>query len=348
MGDRLTTRFLQPGEYPRWSAFVAGAPAGSIYSLPDYLDALCTATGGAFRVLVAERDGRIEGGIALYEHAGCSLPRLLLYYNGVVLAPGHESGGLKHTEAGLHALGALEAALTALPYPRIRFKSRWPLHDWRVFQSAGWTLAPRWSYEVDISDATQAWNRLDKNARRLVRRAEDAGITLSTDGDFDAFYALHRATAERKGAPLYLPEPAYRQFVATLRARKLACLYEARLPEGKVVASQLVLTGPHPVTHTVCAGSSKETLSSGAATFLRWKAFEALSAAGYHGNDLTDAELNPVTRFKAQLGGELKLFFEVSRCNAFSRQAYESAYAFAAWCKHALQRRTRIHDSRRG
>lgn len=348
MGDKLTTRFLQPGDYSRWTTFVAGAPAGSIYALPDYLDALCTATGGAFRVLVAEHDDRIAGGIALYEHAGNSLPRLLLYYNGIVLAPGHESGDFKHTETALHTLGALEAALTALPYARIRFKSRWPLHDWRVFQSAGWSLAPRWSYEVDISDVAQAWNRLDKNARRLVRRAEDAGITLSTEGDFDAFYALHRATAERKGAPLYLPEAAYRQFVATLHAHNLACLYEARLPEGKVVASQLVLTGPHPVSHTVCAGSSKETLSSGAATFLRWKAFEALAAAGYRGNDLTDAELNPVTRFKAQLGGDLKLFFEASRCNRFARQAYESAYAFAAWGKHELQRRARNRHSRRG
>lgn len=343
MGDKLTTRFLQPDEYPRWAAFVAGAPAGSIYSLPDYLDALCTATGGTFRVLVAERGDQINGGIALYEHSGCSLPRLLLYYNGVVLAHSNDPGSAKHTEAALHTLGALETALTALPYSRIRFKSRWPLHDWRVFQSAGWSLAPRWSYEVDLGDIAQAWNRLDKNARRLVRHAQDAGIVLATEGDFDAFYALHLATAERKGAPLYLPQDAYRQFVATLRARKLACLYEARLPEGKVVASQLVLTGPHAVAHTVCAGSSKETLSSGAATFLRWKAFEALAAAGYHGNDLTDAELNPVTRFKAQLGGELKLFFEVSRCNAFTRQAYDSAYAFAAWSKHELRRRARNH-----
>lgn len=341
MGEKLTTRFLQRGEYPRWSAFVAAAPAGSIYSLPDYLDALCAATGGTFRVLVAERSGQIQGGIALYEHSGRSVPRLLLYYNGIVLDQDRDASSLKHTEATLHTLGALESALTALPYSRIRFKSRWPLHDWRVFQSAGWTLAPGWSYEVDLGDIAQAWNRLDKNARRLVRRAEDAGITFSTEGDFDAFYALHQATGERKGVPLYLPHAAYRQFVATLRACKLACLYEARLPEGKVVASQLVLTGPHAVTHTVCAGSSKETLSSGAATFLRWKAFETLAAAGYQANDLTDAELNPVTRFKAQLGGELKLFFEVSRCNAVTRKAYESAYAFAAWSKHELQRRLR-------
>lgn len=347
MGDKVTTRFLGTDEYPKWATFVADAPAGSIYSLPEYLDALCTATGGSFRVLVAERNGRIEGGIALYEFAGSCQPRLLLYYNGIVLADYGDQGSLKDTEARLHTLGALETALTALPYSRMRFKSRWPLHDVRVFQSAGWVLIPHWSYEIDIGNIENAWPRLDKNLRRLVRRGREAGLICSTEGDFDTFYRLHRATAERKGAPLYLGETAYRRFVADLCARRLARLYEARLPDGKVVASQLVLTGPHAVTHTVCAGTDEDALPLGASAFLRWTALESLAADGYRANDLTDAALSPVTRFKAQFGGELQLFFEISRCNAPMRQLYDTAYGFAAWTKRYLRRRIGIRMSRR-
>jgi hypothetical protein len=347
MGDKVTTRFLGADEYPEWATFVAGAPAGSVYSLPEYLDALCTATGGSFRVLVAECNGRIEGGIALYEFAGRCLPRLLLYYNGIVLADHDDPGSLKHTEARLHTLGALETALSALPYSRIRFKSRWPVHDLRVFQAEGWVLVPHWSYEIDIGNLEDAWKGLDKNLRRLVRRGQEAGLACASEGDFDAFYRLHRATAGRKGAPLYLAESAYRRFVSDLRARKLARLYEARLPDGKVVSSQLVLTGPHAVTHTVCAGSDEEALPLGASAFLRWAALEDLAAAGYHANDLTDAALNPVTRFKAQFGGELRLFFEASHCNAPTRQMYETAYGFAAWTRRYLRRRIGTHASHR-
>lgn len=347
MGDKVTTRFLGTDEYPKWATFVADAPAGSIYSLPEYLDALCTATGGSFRVLVAERNGRIEGGIALYEFAGSCQPRLLLYYNGIVLSDHDEPRSLKQTETRLHTLGALESALTKQPYSRIRFKSRWPLQDLRVFQSEGWTLVPHWSYEIGIGNLEDAWKGLDKNLRRLVRRGQEAGLACSTEGDFDAFYRLHRATAERKGAPLYLAENAYRHFVADLRARKLARLYEARLPNGKVVSSQLVLIGPHAVTHTVCAGSDEQALQLGASAFLRWSALEDLAAAGYRANDLTDAALNPVTRFKAQFGGELRLFFEASRCNAPARQLYESAYGFAAWTKRYLRWRIGTRTSHR-
>jgi lipid II:glycine glycyltransferase (peptidoglycan interpeptide bridge formation enzyme) len=195
---------------------------------------------------------------------------------------------------------------------------------------------------------SSAWQRLDKNTRRLIRRSQDTGMVFSAEGDFEAFYGLHLATVERKGAPLYLAEDAYRRFVADLCRRGLARLYDARLPDGKVIASQLVLTGPHPVTHTVCAGSSKEALSLGVASFLRWKAFEDLAAAGYLGNDLTDAELNPVTRFKAQFGGDLKLFFEASRCNAASRQLYDTAYGLAAWTKRHLRRRARMRHHENG
>jgi hypothetical protein len=67
----------------------------------------------------------------------------------------------------------------------------------------------------------------------------------------------------------------------------------------------MVLTSEHPVTHSVCAGSVADALRSGASVFLRWKVCEELSGEGFSANDLTDAELNPVTRFKSQLGGDL-------------------------------------------
>jgi hypothetical protein len=51
----------------------------------------------------------------------------------------------------------------------------------------------------------------------------------------------------------------------------------------------------------------------GASAFLRWRAFESLAQAGYAANDLTDASLNPVTRFKSQLGGELRATLSVSK-----------------------------------
>ena len=56
-----------------------------------------------------------------------------------------------------------------------------------------------------------------------------------------------------------------------------------------------------------------EALNQGINSFLRWESFCHLNRMGYASNDLTDAALNSVTRFKSQLGGELKVHFFIQR-----------------------------------
>ncbi|MBS0433178.1 MAG: GNAT family N-acetyltransferase [Proteobacteria bacterium] len=345
LSSETTTRFLTPSEYPHWTGLVATAPGGSVYALPDYLDALCTATGAKFRILVAERAGHIAGGIALYERpsrAGAYIaPRLLLYYNGIVLMAQSAQLPSQRTESDLRTLAALQLALTHLPHARIRFKNRAELTDLRIFAVPGWSITPTWTYEVDITDPQRTLERIDKNQRRLIRRCTEQGLVLTSDWDFDSLYRLHLGTHERKGAPVYLPREAFQAFVETLRNRGLCRLYQARTPDGRAIAVQLVLTGPHPVTHTVCVGGDAEAMRLGASPFLRWKVFEDLHAAGYRANDLTDAELNPVTRFKSQLGGELKLCLQVARSDRLAFRASEWAKEWMDRTKGLLSRTLR-------
>ncbi|MFW6193455.1 MAG: GNAT family N-acetyltransferase, partial [Gemmatimonadota bacterium] len=136
------------------------------------------------------------------------------------------------------------------------------------------------------------------------------------DDDFDSFFRLHREIHERKDAPLYLEESAYRRYVERILEGGLGRLFHARLPGGRSVSTLLVLTGDHPVTHTVCAATEEEHLSTGASALIRWEAFRRLSEAGSTANDLTDAALNPVTRFKRQLGGDLVLNLVVHRTDS--------------------------------
>lgn len=342
MAREVTTRLLAEDEYPHWSTLVANSPDGSIYSLPDYLDTLCAATGGRYRILVAERDAHIVGGIALYERSSrlgrYVSPRLLLYYNGFVLLP-HDTTYPSHRAARqLQTLAALEQALSGLGHAQLRIKSRSTLADMRVFQSQGWSAEPGYSYVVDISDLALAWARMDKNLRRLVARCKEQGLTVTADDDFDAFHRLHVQTHDRKRAPVYLPRDAFRVFIDQLRAKQLCRLYHARLPDGRVVASQLVLLGPHPVSHSVCAASDAEFLTLGASAFLRWQVFEDLARAGYQANDLTDAALNPVTHFKSQLGGDLALSLMVARPASVSWRIGELAASLPMRMKRRMLR----------
>ena len=55
----LTTRTLPAAEYDQWDTFVSQSPDGSPYSTARYLDILCRATGGSFKVLVADKGSEI-------------------------------------------------------------------------------------------------------------------------------------------------------------------------------------------------------------------------------------------------------------------------------------------------
>jgi hypothetical protein len=306
----LTTRILDDGEHAAWNAFVAASADGSPYANTDYLGVLCAVGGGSYRVLAAEQGGELAGGIALYERPsrwGVYVePRLLLQYNGFVLRPPRSQYPSEVTAQNVKVLTALCEAIVRRNYARCVIKSRATLADGRVFGQFGWKVWPTYTYVVPLGDLAAQWGLVEQNLRRLVKRAEKEGLTITEDDDFASFFRLHLDTHRRKGAPLYLAEASFREYFARLRELGFCRLFHARLPDGRSVASQLVLAGAHPVSHTVSASADAEMQKLGANPFLRWRAFEALASAGCAANDLTDASLNAVTHFKSQLGGRLE------------------------------------------
>jgi hypothetical protein len=342
----LTARPLSETEFPEWNDLVARSPEGSTYSLPQYLDVLCAAAGGSFRILAVRKGDELLGGVALYERTsrpGAYVsPRLLLYYNGIVLRSYASRYPSQRTARHNEILEALHVGLSRLGYGRLALRCRSPLTDVRVLLSKGWSASPQYTYVVPLTDLAALHGRVEQNLRRLVDRCAARDLKVTEDDDFESFFRLHTQIHERKRVHLYLPESAFRRYFERLRSQGLAKLYHARLPDGTAISSQLVLLGPHPVSHTVSAAADAAQLKLGATAFLRWRVFERLAEAGFTANDLTDAALNPVTHFKAQLGGDLQmcLLLEAPESAAFLRQRRKEQWA-------TLFRRTTQRAARR-
>jgi Acetyltransferase (GNAT) domain len=310
MSSKLTTRYLTENEYGCWTNLVVQAPAGSIYSTPEYLDALCSAAGGKFRILAADRNGELVGGIGLYERESMwgrsAMGRLLLYYNGIVEKPHPSKYPSEQTARHNELLTALDDALATAGYGRVQLRNRSPFTDARVLLSRGWKALPTYSYVVPLTDIKAQWERVEQNLRRLVTRCGREGVTFTDDDDFESFFRMHEQTHTRKRIALYLSREQFERYFCRLHGQGLCRMFHARLPSGQSISAEIVLLGPHPITHTASAALDEEYMKMGATAFLRWKAFETLAALGYQGNDLTDATLNPVTHFKSQLGGDLQ------------------------------------------
>lgn len=302
---------LASDEYAAWDRLMATAPEGSPYHASTYLEALCRSAGGSFRLLGVWDGQELVGGVPLYEREGLAgtyvQPRLLLYYNGVVLRDYDTRYPSKVTSRHIGIMEALERGLSRQEYVGIELHCRSPRADLRPFLASGWRAEPRYTYVVPISDLEWLWDRIDQNLRRLVERAVDHGLSVTEDDDFESFYRLHRIVSEEKGAPLYLPLERFQEYFDRLREEGMMALYHARMPDGRAVASLLVLTSDHPVAHTVSAAADPAHYDTGATPFLRWRVFEILADRGFSANDLTDASLGSVSRFKRQLGSDLHL-----------------------------------------
>lgn len=312
----LITGILTPEEYDAWDAFVYSTRNGSIFSTAEYLDEFCSAAGGTFRIAAVKQDGKLIGGIAFYRQESrwgpVSGPRLLFPYNGLVYAESDSTYPSRKESLELKVQSALAECIEHERFASIMVKCRSPIQDIRVFMERGWEIRPTYTFVVDFSNLEAQWGRVDRNLKRLIKRCDAGEFAFTDDRDFESFYRLHLAVHDRKGAPVYLPAGKFRTWFLALADKGLARLFQARTSEGEAVAAQIVLTGNHKLSHTISAGSDERFSKFGVNAFLRWKAFEKLHELGYEQNDLTDASLNSVSRFKSQLGGELKMSFALN------------------------------------
>lgn len=345
--SEIQVRELGEDDLDDWCGVLARSSQGSAYGRPEYLAALCEATGASYRIIGAFLNDRLVGGAPLYERRARGgtvvTNRTLLYYNGIVLDLPPKKFLSDRTAQSLSVLAALERSLTGAGYGHVALHNDSSLTDLRPFLARGWHCSLSYTYMVSLTDMAEQWERVDKNLKRLIRRCERAGVTYREDDDFDALFRLHEQTHQRKGAPLYLPETDFRRFFERLHAAGLLRLAHAVF-QDEVIASQLMLVGPYPVSHTVCAGADEEHLQLGASAFLRWEGFLSLHRDGFLANDLTDASLNPVTRFKSQFGGQLTPTWSVARTDSWRFRLNGAARQIKSGLQKRLYR-TSVQDA---
>lgn len=350
MSTRLSTHILAESEFEEWDRFVSASPLGSIYSSSGYLKILCSVTGATFRILAVRRGDELAGGVGLYEVKTSSgtyvSTRLLLYYNGLVLREYQTKYPSQRTARSLETMEAIEREIGSFGYTRVVLKNQGTFADARLFLDRGWSVRPTYTYVVPLADLDALWNRLEQNLRRLINRCRQEEIQFTEDDDFSSFHAMHVQTVERKGASLYLPQDSFRRYFESLKSQQLCRLFHARLPDGRSIASQLVLLGPHFCAHTVSAAADREFQQMGANAFLRWKVFEALSAMGYTANDLTDAALGPVTHFKSQLGGDLAMCLVLTAPESILARVYRTGRSVLRLGQCGIRKLQRMNPSR--
>lgn len=313
----------QAGHEEAIARLVAAHPAGLVYYTPAFRRYLLAVAGGTCRSLVALEDGRVAGVLPVLEREGPHGPVI----NSLPFFGSH--GGVLATtpaaEAALRAaydrLADSRAAATWVAHPFAEVVP--PRHDLVDERIAQWT---------DLSGGEAALlARVDGSARRNLRKAREAGVTVREAPDaLDFLEAVHRenmaAIGGRAKPPAFfavLPEAMtygrdWRLYMAERTGQPLAALLvfeAARTAEYVMPAVRSEARGLQP-TAALLVRAMAEAASRGCT---RWN---------WGGTWLTQAGVH---RFKKKWGAAERRYRYYVRLNEpalLRRTAAELAAAY--------------------
>ena len=164
-------RELGEGDLDAWRAVLARSPQGGVYGLPEYLAALCEATGARLPDHRLFLNDELVCGAPLYERrerAGTVVTnRTLLYYNSIVLDLPPRKFHSDLTAQMQSVLAALERSLSGRGYAHVSLHNHASLTDLRPFLARGRDPSLSYTYVVSLADMAEQWERVDQNLKRL-------------------------------------------------------------------------------------------------------------------------------------------------------------------------------------
>ncbi|QWG14874.1 GNAT family N-acetyltransferase [Bradyrhizobium sediminis] len=232
-----------PDEVARWQAYVATAPAATIYHDIAWREIFRLALGYRSYFLVAEdRLGRIRGIFPLYRvPAMFGRPRL-------VSVPFRDRGGPLFDDPATFTALLDEAKRLKIDIgaSHIEFKTIVPYPE-PVIVGTGLIRADHWMHSVTSLaglSKTKLLKAVGDKTRNMIRQAERAGLqvveTDITSAAITSWYRLHQSSQKGLGLPPF-PRPFFEKLFADLGPRRLARLFQVNDASGSVIAGCIVL-----------------------------------------------------------------------------------------------------------
>lgn len=174
----LTVRRLAIDD-AKWRRIVSSSPHATPFHHPDVVTSVAAAMRREAKGWGAWLDGELVGGIFVLHSPRVRLtPVSAAAYNGPLL--GHSPARVQSSN-DRHSSDVITALCEAVrsEHSPIELRMAPGTADVRALVAAGWQLRPSFTYRVDISDLRQAWEAIDTNRKRLIRRAERLGYGIS-------------------------------------------------------------------------------------------------------------------------------------------------------------------------
>jgi lipid II:glycine glycyltransferase (peptidoglycan interpeptide bridge formation enzyme) len=202
-------------------------------------------------------------------------------------------------------------------YSHVMFRRCWPQGNYSGFNFCGEEITSI----IDLSqDLDTIWNNIEKDARRQIRRAQEAGVIVKRNQHFDEFYEIYRAHLSRKK---YHVIPYDK-----LALMNAGILFTAEL-DGQVLlgainaADRDHMLGRVGASRIIDNDKRLNTLKGNASRLLEWEVIKYAKEEGIKEYDIGGLFTDSLNSFKESLGGKRTIY------HAYSKD-YNMGYKLAA------------------
>jgi len=320
MATRLEAAFLEGNDLAAWDALVDRSAHATVFQSARWTSALAEAFGRRGRVLGVFRNGVLVGGVPIYERRVAGLvmtnpPVVAGYAGALVDLPEYERAGRAISESEQ----ILEALVSGVRerFHYARFTHAPALVDARPFQWAGWRVTPRYTYRIAPRDAEEMLASFEHNARKKIRRAEEAGLVVLRVEKTAELVSAYAASYRRHHSPPPVPEAVLSALADRLLREGIAHAYVVRGTDGADHAFQIQIADPR-ASYAWIAGTAPEHMAEGGFSLMLWRILRDTSQANVV-FDFMGANTPTIARFKRAFGGDLQPYSETLHATRIAR-----------------------------
>lgn len=285
-----------------WEELVAASNQGTVYHGAPWLEAVARLSADKVALYGAFREGKLVAGVPLLTRRRGVLEfaqrAFATPYGNVMVHPGLDAALFPNLLAAAQRLARRFSltTLTASPFAE-------PIES-----RLGWQAIPRATFLLRSSSLKGLWRSMASEVRNRIRKAEKAGISITTEQCAPGFFEIYHEVFQRQGARVEFTGTAFDRFLSEVQENGIGKVYVARAPDSTLCAACLVVHDRNRAYYSLAA-SHPELRKTGAPSLLVWEILrDVLQTRDEF--DFGGANVPHVSQFKSKFRGRLVSYSE--------------------------------------
>ena len=307
-------------EVNKIKSFISASPQGTIFSTPEWLEAV--APGSWQYILVKEEENiKLCMPIILSNRMGfklCNMPPLTQSLG--MLFPAKEEG--KYSKILSNKTNDMLELISKIP-KNSYFKQRFhpTINNWLPFYWNNYTQTTKYTYIInDLTNTEYIWKEFNWKKRQEIRKAKSK-LEISETQDFEALKYCINSIHKRQKKNIFNFQVLERIF-NFCNERNCGKIFLATTRSGDIAGSVFIVWDQKTAYYLAGAGS-EPLRNSGAIPLLLWHSIKFSSSVTKEFN-FEGSMIRPIEYFFRSFGGKLTPYYEITKINSSLIKLYKN------------------------